>query len=73
MHDETCLELLKSFHLAATDGDEEEMKTEMGLSFLQKKEDLRNNKEEDIYYPINLREDQISRNRENKIPSLPGA
>ncbi|KAF9673524.1 hypothetical protein SADUNF_Sadunf10G0033200 [Salix dunnii] len=71
MHDETCLELLKSFHLAATDGDEEEMKTEMGLSFLQKKEDLRNNKEEDIYYPINLREDQFFRNRENNIPSLP--
>ncbi|KAJ6356175.1 hypothetical protein OIU78_004309, partial [Salix suchowensis] len=55
----------------ATDGDEEEMKTEMGLSFLQNKEDLRNNKEEDIYYPIKLQEDQISRNRENKIPSLP--
>ena len=71
--DETCLILLKISHLAATDDHKEEMKTAVGLPFLQKMEDARNNKAEDIYDPINLQVDEISRTWETKFPSLSGA
>ena len=49
------------------------MKTAVGLPFLQKMEDARNNKAEDIYDPINLQVDEISRTWETKFPSLSGA
>ncbi|KAL9364282.1 hypothetical protein Peur_042155 [Populus x canadensis] len=54
----------------ATDDHKEEMKTAVGLPFLQKMEDARNNKAEDIYDPINLQVDEISRTWETKFPSL---
>ena len=72
VHDETSLILLKISHLAATDDHDEGMKTAVGLPFLQKMEDARNNKAEDIYVPINLQVDKISRTRETKFPSLSG-
>jgi len=59
--------------LAATDDHKEEMKTAVGLPFLQKMEDARNNKAEDIYDPINLQVDETSRTWETKFPSLSGA
>ncbi|CAK7327193.1 unnamed protein product [Dovyalis caffra] len=57
--------------LAATVDHEEEVDTAVGLSFLQKKEDLRNSRAEDINDPMNLQVDEISGTRENKIPNEP--
>ncbi|KAJ6318699.1 hypothetical protein OIU76_014121 [Salix suchowensis] len=56
--------------LAATDDHDEGIKTAVGLPFLQKMEDARNNKAEDIYVPVNLQVDKIYRTRETKFPSL---
>ncbi|KAJ6689295.1 hypothetical protein OIU85_005674 [Salix viminalis] len=54
----------------ATDDHDEGIKTAVGLPFLQKMEDARNNKAEDIYVPVNLQVDKIYRTRETKFPSL---